>query len=647
MRLIEKCGLGAALLVLFGLQLAAIIWYPERINHDVSIYVEIGHKILDGQLPYVDYVEINLLSMHYLAAVPVFIARVTDIASGTVMQLFVWGLSVISAGMCYLLGRRYLTRDSLTHYAMPLALALGGYLLLAHPDKFPVRLDFAQREHLFMLLFLPAIVSRALDWESRSIHPLVGFALGVLAGIGATIKPHFLLVPVLTEAGFMIQHRTIRPRISATAVGFITFGVTLAGYFLLVPGVLPALLDELRLVSQGYRGYQYEPLISFVMDLRMQLAAVLSISLWFWTLMQDQPGLRLARVMGLVTIAGMIIATVQEKGWSYHFIPFELGAITLIILLTFMIIRLARADNPTIQRWFILLIVGGAIMLSLRTVYYEYRLAPPELPAAFSMMERILDPGEKVVLLGEDVPTMYPWVNMIDQRQAASYLIAYPLLMAYYEQGITPLTTPQDFPPSVQRFVDRTRADLAAGHPVVGFSGLVHDFLIAHGLYDELIAPDYAMFYGQADYQMYVRVHDILHSDGGFQFGEHINLNGWQISAGETVAACDTMTVETVWSTDEPLNTAYSLTVVLAAEQGGVAHSDGTPSTLETTDWTRNRRYYDQRTLTVPCDLDAGNYSLLFSLYVPEEDGSNLDVYDPTGNGLGEYLFVRSITVSE
>lgn len=647
MHRIENWGLLGALVILLGLQLFAIIWYPTKINHDVSIYVEIGHKILDGQLPYVDFFEINLPMMHYLAAIPAFIARVTGIASVTVMQGFVWVLSALSVGLSYWLSRRYWGRNSLVVYAIPLALALSTYLMVAWPDYPRMRLDFGQREHLFVLLFWPAILSRALDWDSRPLSPVSGFVLGVLAGIGVTIKPYFLLVPVLIELGFMIQNRTIRPRMSWTAFGFISFGLLHVAYLLFAPGVLAGLLDTLRLVREGYRSYLYQPFIDFVMDIRLQLAAVVVISLWFWPIERNRNGLRLARIMGSVAIAGIIIATIQEKGWTYHFLPFEVSTISMVFLVIFVLIEQAKKDIQMIGRWFSGLITAVVIVLAIQTTFYKDLLAPPALPEAFHLIEQVTEPEEPILILSERTITTYPWLGMINRRQAASYLVAHPLPMAYFDNDITPLTTPQNFPPAVQQFVDQTRADLQAGYRVIGFSPLIHDFLITHGLYEDLIATDYAMLYGHDDHQIYIRIDDLLRSDDGFVFGDQINLNGWRVNTPAEIRACDTITIETVWSADTPLNTAYSLTVVLADERGGIVQTDSTPSHIETTDWMPARHYYDQRPLTVPCDLPAGDYSLLFSLYDPQTDDSNLSVVDPSGNGIGAYLFVQTVSVSE
>ena len=43
------------------------------------MYLEMGRYLLEGRLPYVDYIELNPPLIHYISVIPVFLADLTGI----------------------------------------------------------------------------------------------------------------------------------------------------------------------------------------------------------------------------------------------------------------------------------------------------------------------------------------------------------------------------------------------------------------------------------------------------------------------------------------------------------------------------------------------------------------------------------------
>jgi hypothetical protein len=103
---------------------------------------------------------------------------------------------------------------------------------------------------------------------------------------------------------------------------------------------------------------------------------------------------------------------------------------------------------------------------------------------------------------------------------------------------------------------------------------------------------------------------------GLYRFGERTELDGWTILDGVDVSACRPVTVETLWQALDPPLSDYGIGLVLADSNGmGVTAVDAPPTSLSTTSWESNVFYLDRRTLTVPCDLSPGSYSLLIGLH--------------------------------
>ncbi len=91
-----------------------------------------------------------------------------------------------------------------------------------------------------------------------------------------------------------------------------------------------------------------------------------------------------------------------------------------------------------------------------------------------------------------------------------------------------------------------------------------------------------------------------------------------RLVAADTVAACEGLDVVSAWSLGEALEVPVPVSLGLAlldADGNPVARSDSQLSVVPSTEWETERLYVDLRTLDVPCELPAGEYTLGFSIY--------------------------------
>ena len=108
-----------------------------------------------------------------------------------------------------------------------------------------------------------------------------------------------------------------------------------------------------------------------------------------------------------------------------------------------------------------------------------------------------------------------------------------------------------------------------------------------------------------------------------WRFGENINLHSWRLNQDHTVQPCAQVSVDTWWSTEVALDRQYSSTLAIAGPDGnGIANADNVPGGVYlTTIWQPGQLYFDERVLTIPCDIAQGDYPLLLGLYqTPRED---------------------------
>jgi hypothetical protein len=131
------------------------------------------------------------------------------------------------------------------------------------------------------------------------------------------------------------------------------------------------------------------------------------------------------------------------------------------------------------------------------------------------------------------------------------------------------------------------------------------------------------------------------------RFGDDITLTGWVLKDSVEIQACQTISIDTWWQTEQGSNTLYSSTLVIADENGqGVVNADDMPGGYAMTSlWQPDQLYFDERQLTIPCDIKAGQYNLLLGLYEIETI-ENLPVNSVDGEPMGtNLLYLTTLTV--
>jgi hypothetical protein len=310
--------------VVLVVMLAMLIASPLRLNQDAALYMMIGEMVLDGQVPYIDYFENNFPLVHYLHVIPVVIGRALKINPIIVFQFGLFVLTVAAIALMYFLFVRYgQPEDRVMAASGGLGLALATlYLLYTN--------DYGQREHLFLVLFLPGFMLRWLRWNGAKPDRWLSFTIGLIAAVGAAIKPHFLVVPFALEMYWVIRHRTLRPLLTPEVVGFVLFGAAYASFFLLIPrAMLNGFIVMLQSLQVGYDVYGKTPFLTLIRSKAdyIGLAAATLVAGTnralprVWNFLQS---------LAVLMLGGIVAFALQEKGWFYHLIPAVIPAIILV-----------------------------------------------------------------------------------------------------------------------------------------------------------------------------------------------------------------------------------------------------------------------------------------------------------------------------
>lgn len=307
---------------------AAVLARYGHVNHDTVWLVMAAERLLDGGRYIDDVLELSppvllaaympgALAGRLLGADP-YVAHL-----GWVALLIAAATLLCRPGLQRLLDRS--DGDALPEaWLVPVVLAaMPGY-------------DFGQKEHLFVILFLPALVLLAAERQRPGSPAGLVIAVTVPAALALTMKPYWLLVPAALAAWAAVGPRVGRRfavvalAISAAVVATVAIA-TLVGFagWVTIAGWATQLHDAFG-VSPARLVRRIETATLVLIFAAAATGAFL-------------PRGTGARMLagGLVTAAAAAFAAVllQRKGWAYHLLPVVQCATLAIGLVVLRLLR--------------------------------------------------------------------------------------------------------------------------------------------------------------------------------------------------------------------------------------------------------------------------------------------------------------------
>ena len=254
-----------------GLAFAISLWrvLNQSLFDDCGWFVFAIGRMLDGGRLYVDIMEVNPPLFFWLMTPPIALARWTG---GDPQLLYkLWTMLVVGASVAFshALARRLLAEQGT---AMLLTLAVAVALAL-YPSW-----DFGQREHISLVLAMPYILLQALRREGRDVPVWMAAVAGVMAGLGFSIKPYILAVPLMLEVWVQWGRWSLRRLLRAENLLVAATGAAyLAVVWLFVPAYFENLLPlALATYHEGHRiSWQEFLTVFFLANPRLNLLAFL------------------------------------------------------------------------------------------------------------------------------------------------------------------------------------------------------------------------------------------------------------------------------------------------------------------------------------------------------------------------------------
>lgn len=302
----------AGLVFLFLIIVAYWLQANMYFNHDAAIIYHTAALMLKGQTYAQGIIEPNPPMIFYLNFLPIMITNLFNLKMLPVFQIYMLTLAVISIICSQHIFKKIFQAEERLVYFMSYALI---FVLLFLPVN-----AFGQREQFLLILTMPYIFLAAYRLENigkkTSISVLFAILVGIMAGIGFSIKPYFLTTLILIELFFIYKKRNIlgwlRIESSITLLTILIYGISVILFY-------PAYLKIIVPLWLSYYAGRMSPWLIILTD-NCLLFCVSAVIMSF--LFKKNEGYSsLKRLLSLTIIADMITFLIPRADWYYHIYP--------------------------------------------------------------------------------------------------------------------------------------------------------------------------------------------------------------------------------------------------------------------------------------------------------------------------------------
>ncbi len=419
----------------------AVFW-GRYINHDVAWYLVAVEKWLNGAVPYVDLIEVNPPLNFYLMVPGVVIADITGISKSNGEYVFV--ALVLFASLAWVW--RILGQTALSLPRQQLFLLGAGAAVLL-----PAAANIGQREHLMLILALPyftaylALLAPDRGWQ--------GAGRALVAAVGLSIKPFFMLFPLLLTLVMLVRLRSMRALFSAANLTILVFGLVYVGYSLWAH---PAYFD--RIIPTALLVYGDYTLGTETILARLHPTYVLVFALMLVPVWHRRDGQFGAALLG----AALGVYLVQWNGFTYHLLP--LWSMAMLLGMWFVL----QAGAHPVAR--ILGVVSLALtgLVSVQGGFY-LNWAVTRLAPAFDDAPR----PAKLLVMSSELAVGFPLVLEQGAVWTSRYHSLWLIPGAVNKLAKTDCQTDAALCETLQSILDRTRGEI-----VDDFAATLPDVLI-------------------------------------------------------------------------------------------------------------------------------------------------------------------------
>lgn len=454
---------------------------PNRVGTDQTMYLQAADLMFSGLQPYVDFIDYNPPLIIYLSLIPVLISKL----SGFKVIFTAVGLVLVLLTLCaFLLGHvlyfsnKFKERDFGILIFCYFFLSVVALLLRC----------FGQREHLFALAFIPYIFLRLFRCEAGNEigsqkHRVIAIAIGLICGVMASLKPHFIFTVLVFEVCHYILHKNRRFYFNAEIISgfFMVFAYSI--HFLFLPNSIKiGFFDELLpLVIKNYTSTNttsYDLMIQSIFgNIEILFFGIIVVLIYRNSSVFFK---KIIFIFGSITLASWTMYLLQGKGWNYHQIPTHYF---VIIFSALAAIECLNHREKYFKKQILLISLSiGAVFCAFFMNYYPFYSWIPafnfhrhitfgkDAAEILSSAKQYLSKGDHVVVFSPHPKYFYPNGVYMGYFPGTRYLFMFPL--SYFnnrhlvdEKADYQYRTLNHMPPDEQKFVTQIEEDIEKFKP--------------------------------------------------------------------------------------------------------------------------------------------------------------------------------------
>lgn len=442
----------------------AFFWsgHPLLTYPDQSAYFAMAEMITQGKLPYVDFFEWNPPLIMYLNLIPVFISRLFHLPGPLAINFSVLGLSAASSFLSLWIAYKYLSKqDFVAILPMLFAVAYFSQDLLVNTGE---------REHLFILAYVPYFVLRSIVWrngskegqygvmegpsefdeahdrvvDERPISKFDAVLCGLLAGVGMALKPQFAASALVVELFFYCQFKTIRTFVRPEIYSVISvFSAYLLLCLLLPPAVWHVYFHQVVPLYLSGLSYSSETLLLMLrtnsdfylpfLHLILTLSAAIALSRYS----------QLIAPLAAFSLSFLFHYIYGAQSWPYRFLPMSAGLFMLDGLMFGIVLNavLNRLSLQRLMQWVLagamLCVAGsltyqviniesdchkGAALFDMSPLGYSGVSLKSDLDPLFFFIVDKTKPTDSAVFMGTGIGPGYPAILQSGRQQGSRYI---------------------------------------------------------------------------------------------------------------------------------------------------------------------------------------------------------------------------------
>ena len=296
----------------------------------------------------------------YLYA-PILLSQYLSLNIYTLFQLYIFLMVCFIAYLC----REQLIKingKNTTHFTL-IATLLVVFLIL--PGN-----SLGQKDYFSLLLGLPYLFLVAAKTQSIKTNTSNDIIIGLLAALGFSIKPYFIVIPLIIEIYLILKHKNIFFWLRTETI---TLVIMLFILLLLIVITAPEYFTQMVPFGIIYSKDRYVPW-SIILLQPPALFCYLSL-IYAFILKNKLKNKTLIIILSLGTLGFLITYLIQKRIWSYHLLPaFSLAIIIVILMLSELIDQFYYLLNKkTNEQMFNIIILSIMLLLPLFIINQSFR----------------------------------------------------------------------------------------------------------------------------------------------------------------------------------------------------------------------------------------------------------------------------------